>query len=249
MKYVKKTICGKRNIPQIVCSKCGRKNKSYYKENGKPICKNCYLKTYKTPIEKCSQCGDITNVYKREPLLCRKCYIKEYNAIKKICVMCGEKRCIHKNAKNGPICGKCYSKLYNPNKKKCLSCGKIRKLATKELCMSCRTKERCEKDVNFHIRTKLRKRVSKSIRSLCFRKSLKYLIDYGKIIKYLGPPPGNDYHIDHIFPLKAFDLTKENHIIAAFAPENHQWLLDKENLSKKDTYDKGLFIEYLKKYR
>ena len=237
-----------RNIPQIICSKCGRKNKSYHKEEGNPICRSCYLRTYKTPIEKCSQCGEYNNVFNREPLLCRKCYIKVYNSPKKICVMCGEKKCVHKNTKSGPICGKCYSKLYNQKKKKCLSCGNIRKLATKKLCISCRTKERCKEDIKFAMKTKLRKRVSKNIRDGKIRKSLNSLIDYGKIIEHLGPPPGENYHIDHIFPLSAFDLTKKSHVLAAFAPENHQWLLDKENMSKKDKYDYDGFIKYLKKF-
>lgn len=248
-----KTICGKcnkknRKIPQIVCSKCGKSDCSYYKENGESICRNCYMKDYKTPIKRCSRCDKFSNIFNREPILCKKCYTKTYNAPKKICVACGEENFVHKNTECGPICSKCYSKSYKQKKKKCLCCGKLRKLATKKLCVSCRNKERCKEDYKFAIRTKLRKRVSKNVRNGKMRKSLSSLIDYSKIIEYLGEPPSKEYHIDHIFPLSAFDLTKESHIRAAFAPENHQWLLDKENLSKKDKYDEDLFKEYISRF-
>jgi hypothetical protein len=38
------------------------------------------------------------------------------------------------------------------------------------------------------------------------------------------------------------------HIRAAFAPENHQWLLAKDNLSKGDRYDKEKFQKYLENF-
>ena len=41
-----------------------------------------------------------------------------------------------------------------------------------------------------------------------------------------------DYHIDHIIPLCAFDLTKKEQLEEAFSPENHQWLLAIDNLRK-----------------
>lgn len=49
------------------------------------------------------------------------------------------------------------------------------------------------------------------------------------------------YHIDHIIPLCAFDLTKREQLIEAWSPENHQWLLAIENL-KKQSEDKKLSI-------
>jgi hypothetical protein len=54
------------------------------------------------------------------------------------------------------------------------------------------------------------------------------LTNFHRDAKSRGPGPG--YHIDHIVPLAAFDLTDENQVRLAFAPENHQWLLAKENL-------------------
>jgi len=67
--------------------------------------------------------------------------------------------------------------------------------------------------------------------------SSKYGIDYGAIIEALGPHPNTigisgDFHIDHIIPVSAFDLTDPAQIKIAFAPENHQWLLARDNRKK-----------------
>ena len=69
--------------------------------------------------------------------------------------------------------------------------------------------------------------------------SRKYGIDYQAIFDYLGPCPGDyeDYHIDHVFPLSAFDLNNPVDVRVAFAPENHQWLRVQDNLRKKNKYD------------
>lgn len=65
-------------------------------------------------------------------------------------------------------------------------------------------------------------------------KSRKYGIDYKKIIEHLKPFPEDlsKYHIDHITPLCSFNLNNQEEIKTAFLPENHQWLLIKDNLSK-----------------
>jgi len=77
-----------------------------------------------------------------------------------------------------------------------------------------------------------------------------YDIDYDAIIQHLGSCPGKrkGYHIDHIFPISAFDFNNLLHIKAAFSPENHQWLRSKDNLIKSNTYDKKDFAEYLEKF-
>ncbi len=67
--------------------------------------------------------------------------------------------------------------------------------------------------------------------------SSKYGIDYKAIIEHLGPHPNTrgikgDFHIDHIIPVSAFDLTDLEQIKIAFAPSNHRWLLAHENRSK-----------------
>ncbi len=59
----------------------------------------------------------------------------------------------------------------------------------------------------------------------------KFSIDWEGIVNALSPIPKNrsDYQIDHIIPLFKFDLTDIEQVHLAFAPENHRWLLTKEN--------------------
>lgn len=69
--------------------------------------------------------------------------------------------------------------------------------------------------------------------------SKQYGINYEAIIAYLGPHPNTigikgEFHIDHIIPLSSFDLNDPEQIKLAFAPENHQYLKAKENISKKN---------------
>ncbi len=74
--------------------------------------------------------------------------------------------------------------------------------------------------------------------------SKKYGMDYEKIIEHLKPFPKDlsKYHIDHIMPLCSFQFVMEDgstnleEVKKAFAPENHQFLLAKENLSKGGKY-------------
>ena len=61
-----------------------------------------------------------------------------------------------------------------------------------------------------------------------------YGVDFTAICQHLGSRPndGQVWHIDHIVPLSYFDFDDPEQIKVAFAPENHQWLLAKENLRK-----------------
>lgn len=60
------------------------------------------------------------------------------------------------------------------------------------------------------------------------------LFNYYLIANQVGQPPGAGYHLDHIKPLAAFNLSDPEQVRAAFAPENHQWLLATDNLHKSD---------------
>lgn len=75
----------------------------------------------------------------------------------------------------------------------------------------------------------------------------KYGIDVNSIIKKLGNPPqdGKIYHIDHIFPVSAFDLNNPEHIKACWHSSNLQWLEESKNLLKRNNYDKNEFQKYL----
>lgn len=93
-------------------------------------------------------------------------------------------------------------------------------------------------DPTFKIKARLRRRVKGALDSYSIngkiKKSDEYGIQYNKIIEKLKPIPENKeiYHIDHIIPLCKFDLNKSEEIKKAFAPENHQWLLARENMLK-----------------
>ncbi len=68
-------------------------------------------------------------------------------------------------------------------------------------------------------------------------KASEYGIDYKAIIAHLGSHPNTrgiqgDFHIDHIIPVSAFDLTDLDQVKIAFAPSNHRWLKAHDNLAK-----------------
>ena len=97
--------------------------------------------------------------------------------------------------------------------------------------------ERRKKDPNFNLKHRLRSRLNIVLKKFGNGKifpSSKYGINYKKIINHLKPFPKeiSKYHVDHIIPLCTFDLTDPKQILKAFAPENHQWLLAEQNLSK-----------------
>ncbi len=108
-------------------------------------------------------------------------------------------------------------------------------------------KERMKSDSDFRTIVLLRdrfyqalKRYTKTGRDPNIRTSKQYGINYKLIIEHLKPFPVDMhlYHIDHIRPLCSFDFinedgsTNEEQIKEAFSPENHQFLLAHDNLSK-----------------
>jgi hypothetical protein len=141
----------------------------------------------------------------------------------------------------------------------CSSCRKLKQVNSRNkdgtvLCKACYKKNRKKTDHKFDLICKLRNRTNDALKTYSktgkIMSSKKYGIDYIGIIKHLGPCPGKrkEYHIDHIFPLVAFDFNNLKHIKAAFAPENHQWLKAEDNLKKNDKYNKKEFKNYLNKY-
>lgn len=99
-------------------------------------------------------------------------------------------------------------------------------------------KNRYDTDEQFMMRKRLRANFRGALRRHAKTRkagtSKSYGIDYDAIVERLGPCPGNpaEWHIDHIRPLVSFDLTDPDQIREAFAPENHQWLLASDNMSK-----------------
>ena len=99
-------------------------------------------------------------------------------------------------------------------------------------------------DLNFRIKKNLRLRVTQAFQKYSetgkVRKSKDYNIDYDKIIKKLISEIPTDfnrksYHIDHIKPCCAFDLTDPKQVEECFSSDNHQWLTIEENLKKVET--------------
>jgi len=82
-------------------------------------------------------------------------------------------------------------------------------------------------------------------------KALKeYGIDISLIVEHLGHPPqdGKTYHIDHIFPVSAFDLNNPEHIKLCWHPSNLQWLEANQNIKKSNIYDESEFKKYIYNY-
>lgn len=105
--------------------------------------------------------------------------------------------------------------------------------------------KRWTQEPEYKIRVLLRTALGKALKNYTqigkIMSSRKYGINYRAIIKHLKPFPEDisNYHIDHIKPLCSFDLTNPEEVKKAFAPENHRWLLAKDNL-KKSAQDKLL---------
>ena len=105
-------------------------------------------------------------------------------------------------------------------------------------------KRKYKENKNFNIAIRLRSNTGRAfkkyIKERKIWKSSKYGINYKAIIEHLKPFPKDisKYHIDHIKPLTSFNFlnsdgsTNFEEIKKAFVPENHQWLLIKDNQKK-----------------
>jgi len=99
-------------------------------------------------------------------------------------------------------------------------------------------------DINFLIASRLRRRLLSAFKLKNLKKiktSNQYNINYKEIIKHLINTIPKDYYnnpkkycLDHIIPLSAFDLTKDDQIQIAQSKNNIQWLTVKENIQKRD---------------
>ncbi|MFH1899815.1 MAG: hypothetical protein ABIJ83_00910 [Patescibacteria group bacterium] len=180
---------------------------------------------------------------------CRNKFQKELNDKKiKLCVRCGIKKTPFPSVK---YCKECNKIVFQEQK------DKHRKLTRKNSLkrhyflrdeseykkkMAEQTKKcirrRYKKDKNFKIGMRLRNLLNYALKSYTEKgktfSSRKYGINYNKIIEHLMPFPENigNWHIDHIKPLSSFNLEDIEEVKKAFAPENHQWLLASENISK-----------------
>lgn len=216
-----------------------------------PTCKRCYNMQYKRPTATCVKCNKLRQIHTKDGL-CDSCYRKTKPRPKAQCSGCGKLRVVKKNTNQGPLCNGCYEQP----KKICSACQLERKICDKQkqTCRNCYNKEKRRVDEQFRISTVLRQRLYSALESYGNGKTKKsddYGINYEAIMDYLCPFPDDtsQYHIDHIFPLCAFDLTNPIEIRAAFAPENHQWLKACENMSKNDKYNASELEKYIEKFK
>lgn len=117
------------------------------------------------------------------------------------------------------------NEYYHKNKELCL-----KKIADYQ-------NQRKKTDPNYRLSKNLRRLLNQAINYYdkrgVFLVCNKYPIDFASIITFLSPFPDRKiFQIDHIKPLCSFDLTDPEQIRNAFIPENHQWLLKKDNLKK-----------------
>ena len=226
------------------CCRCGNNNLVV---KSPPTCKKCYNKNYKRKTENCKQCGKTKEIHTKNGF-CDSCYRKTYNPPGKKCYICGKINAIKKNSADGPVCRKCYKV-----KNYCGECGKYREICSQNLCRNCYNKNKRKHNKIFHITLLLRQRLYIALKNYSIigkiRKADEYGINYNKIIDALKPFPENmeEYNIDHIFPLSAFDFNNPEEIKLAFAPENHQWLKKEDNFKKNAKYNRKDFLEYIQK--
>lgn len=194
---------------------------------------------------KCSHCKKEKKIYNKTNFLCKTCYNKQHLSKKRICDICGELKRTKSLKDNKVLCEICYNKNYKFKRGVCTNCNKTKELKARYkgnlICDVCRIK------INYPLESKLRKRLCKAFKVFSkngkIKKSSEYGIDYQAIFEYIGPCPGKkeEYHIDHIFPLSAFDFDDPIQVKIAFSPENHRWLKAKDNLRKGSKYEeKGL---------
>ena len=110
---------------------------------------------------------------------------------------------------------------------------------------------------NVNIAIRLRKRLRSALKLYTeegkIMSSKKYGLDIKAIAEHIGHCPGDRslYHIDHIRPLCSFNFINKDgtqnleQIRLANRPENHQWLLSEENLSKNGKWGTEEQVRYL----
>jgi len=199
----------KKNRERILCDR-----KNYYQKNKEKIMGDV-KKYYQNNKEKISNRNKIYYVKNREKILISMDIYNIKNKFRKKIYDMNYRKQNHVEIRNKE------KEYYKNNKEK-----------RNEYC-----KKRKRNDIQYNIICNFRSRLCLELRRYGNGKitsSSKYDIDWKAVINQLLPFPKerSNYHVDHIKPLCSFDLTDPQQIKQAFAPENHQWLLAKDNLKK-----------------
>lgn len=116
-------------------------------------------------------------------------------------------------------------------------------------------KERKENDFEYklihNLRTNFYNAMKKYSSTGKIQSNCKYGINYKEIIEKLGFPMEHiiNPHIDHIFPVSAFNHNDQIEIAACWAPQNLRWLSAEENIKKNNKYNKEEFKKYLENFK
>lgn len=239
-----KGLCGNCRSKQNkkCCVVCGRLNIVVAKTKNGVLCNECYKNLHKRI---CIICGKTKKIKtgKAHPT-CDSCWKKTKMGI---CAKCGEQKSLNNMIEFKKVCANCY---HRSRLEICGRCGKLKIIARRHndraFCYACYSAWRKATDPKFRIKLLLRKRFKEAIK-LFIQNGRTYVsskyIDYNRCCEHLGCPPndGETYHIDHIFPLIAFDFSDESEIKMAWLPENLQWLKAQDNLTKSDSFDQQAF--------
>ena len=105
------------------------------------------------------------------------------------------------------------------------------------------------------VQARIRQRIRQRIKDTLHKRGNPRLAAYvrqGAIVQWLmARLPRDDwtrYQIDHVVPLRAFDLNEPGHVRAAFAPENHQWLPATVNNAKSAVVNTDAMLALISKY-
>ena len=186
----------------------------------------------------CTKCS--SKKWKSEHKEEMKAYSKKYLEDNKEKLEPATKIRLEKWRKDNPEHMKEYgSKYYDENKDFCKGLSKKHYEENKEDIAKRHlnyANTRYKLDEGFRIRKRLGGALSSIIRlyiktGKVGNRMKEYVINWEGIIKQLSPIPKDRhlYHVDHIIPLFKFDLTDIEQVHLAFAPENHRWMLAKEN--------------------
>jgi len=207
-------------------------NKKYYYENKEKVLKKQKERYYKNRERLISEQRDRNKNSIKDILKINK-YAKNYYEQNKEAIKKKQKQRYQKNKEKILNRIKEYRKN---NKNQILRKAKEYRDKNKKINLQ-KEKIRYDNDIVFKIKKLIRRQFRSALRLYTKNGKTKILKEYGiniqSIFEKLGNPPqdGKFYHIDHIFPVSAFDLNNPEHIKLCWHPNNLQWLEASENCS------------------